>query len=88
MYTSVVECLQDNEDSPRRRAARAAVGMAMSKWGCRGEPLGWDFGHLEEPLRKHCESSGACSVGKAWMLAAAVCRRRALAAGESVAPGR
>ena len=75
LYNRVVECVVDKEDTLQRGAARAGLAMALSAWGCREDPLKWDFSHLGPALFKYLESGTAPSVGEAAMYAA-ICADR------------
>lgn len=61
--------MADISDTPQRAAARSAVALAMSQWGCRTDPQGWQWAHLEEALETHLKRRKVRCLGDAWMLA-------------------
>jgi ribosomal protein S18 acetylase RimI-like enzyme len=70
LYASVTECLSERGDTQQRRAARSAVALALTRWGCRGDPSRWCWAHLASALEYSLEYAVVRYLGDAWMLAA------------------
>ena len=52
MHGKMCDALGDSVDSPLRRAARSVVALVLYMWGCRSNPLEWNYGHILKELAR------------------------------------
>jgi len=81
LYATVHECISEPVDSQQRRAARSAVAMSLARWGCREDPVNFDWLHLRESLEHALRTDGVKYLGDAWMLGALIADDRAGSSG-------
>ena len=74
LLAAVEECMAEPTATPARGAARAAVAMAMCKWGCRGAPEMWTWEHIRTALEEHLQRSKVRLMGEGFMMAILMAR--------------
>ena len=66
LHGKMCDALGDVVDSPLRACARSAVAMVLYAWGCREDPLQWNFEHTLGHLGK-MRQGARCPV-EIWLL--------------------
>ena len=70
LFTTLSRAAADAHDTQQRRATRSAIALAMYRWGCRCDPLKWDWSHLRGSIETAMGSGPCRYLGDAWMLLA------------------
>ena len=99
MHGKLCDALGEAVASPLRHAARSVVALVLYMWGCRSNPLEWEFAHILSALakarhgvRNHIEIwllvRGTCLLeeGKACTLGAGFVEGHAPEEGDPLAP--
>ena len=83
LYSAVNNALADVADLDHRALARSGLALSMYKWGCRGDPLLWNWDHLEQRLLDALRHKHDRFYGDAWLYAVIQLRKpRASADGD------
>ena len=58
LYTNVYECISEKHPCDHRNMMRSHIALTLSRWGCCGDPLAFDFSCLEGELVRKLEAGG------------------------------
>jgi hypothetical protein len=64
--------MSDVARTAQREAAISTVALAMSKWGCCGDPNIWKIDHLRDALERSLRLSSCKYIGDAFLLACSI----------------
>ena len=80
IYSATCNAIADPADLDHRALARSGLALSLYKWGCRMDPMSWDWAHLEEPLLAELQHKQVRYLGDAWMFAVIQLRKAQVAA--------
>ena len=69
--------MSDVDGTPQRGAARSALAMASSRWGCCGNPATWKLAPIARELEGAMAHPQHRTFGEGWLLAWALCEGQA-----------